>query len=241
METNTSNPPVTISTDQPVNPASDFWLLRNEGLQWIQKLAGTSWTDHNTHDPGITILDLLCYVVTDLSYRLDYDIKDLLATETGNAYRSLYSPAQVLAVNPVTLSDFRKVLLDVDGVKNAWIEKQTTPDVNLYFFPEENVFRLTDNEGKGQSIVIKGIYNAAVDLESGGNMNAVRSRLQYNRNLCEDYNKLTALSPQYIAVAGIIEIGQTDDINKTAAGILARIANFISPVVHFYTLTEMLA
>src|SRR3954464_732014 len=138
METNTSNQPVTISTDPPVNPASDFWLLRNVGLQWIQKLAGKSWTDHNTHDPGITILDLLCYAITDLSYRLDYDIKDLLAAPTGNAYESLYSPAQVLTTNPVTLSDFRKILLDIDGVKNAWIEKQTEPEVNLYYFRDEN-------------------------------------------------------------------------------------------------------
>src|SRR3954447_17151242 len=177
MDVTTSNEPVTISTDPPLYPASDFRFLRSEGITWIQKLASTSWTDHNTHDPGITILDLLCYAITDLSYRLNYDIKDLLAVPSGNAYESLYSPAQVLTTNPVTLSDFRKVLLDVKGVKNAWIEKQTTPDVKLYFFPEENVFRLTDNEGKGQSIVIKGIYNAAVDLESGGNMNAVRSRL----------------------------------------------------------------
>src|SRR3982751_6877236 len=118
MEPNTSNQPATISTDPPVYPASDFRFLRTEGLTWIQKLASTSWTDHNTHDPGITILDLLCYAITDLTYRLDYDMKDLLAVETGNPYESLYSPAQVLTVNPITLSDFRKILLDIQGVNN---------------------------------------------------------------------------------------------------------------------------
>src|SRR3954454_1993299 len=138
MENNTSNQPITISTDPPLYPASDFHFLRNEGITWIQKLASTSWTDHNTHDPGITILDLLCYAITDLSYRLDYDIKDLLATESGNAYASLFSPAQVLTTNPVTLLDFRKILLDMDGVKNAWIEKQSEADVKLYYFPDEN-------------------------------------------------------------------------------------------------------
>src|SRR5436305_5071178 len=121
METNTSNQPVSISTDPPLYPASDFGFLRSEGLRWIQRLASTSWTDHNTHDPGITILDLLCYAITDLSNRLDYDIKDLLATESGNAYESLYSPAQVLTNNPVTLLDFRKILVDIEGVNNAWI------------------------------------------------------------------------------------------------------------------------
>src|SRR3954449_10556736 len=143
METNTSNQPVTISTDPPLHPASDFWFLRSKGIMWIQKLASTSWTDHNMHDPGITILDLLCYAITDLSYRLDYDMKDLLAVETGDAYESLYSPARVLTINPVTLSDFRKILLDVEGVKNGWIEKHTEADVILYYFPDENELRLT--------------------------------------------------------------------------------------------------
>jgi len=27
------------------------------------------WTTHNTHDPGITVLELLAYALTDLQYR----------------------------------------------------------------------------------------------------------------------------------------------------------------------------
>src|SRR3954453_21468529 len=150
MEANTSNQPVSISTDPPLYPASDFRFLRSEGLKWIQKLASTSWTDHNTHDPGITILDLLCYAITDVSYRLDFDTKDLLSVEDGNAYESLYSPAQVLTVNPVTLSDFRKIMLDIEGVKNAWIEKQTEADVKLYYSTDENELRLSDNGNQSQ-------------------------------------------------------------------------------------------
>jgi hypothetical protein len=238
MEINTSNPSVTISTDPPLYPASDFRLLRSEGIQWVQQLAGSSWTDYNTHDPGITILDLLCYAITDLSNRLDYDIKDLLATENGNNYESLYSPAQVLTCNPVTLSDFRKVLLDVEGVKNAWIDKQTGTEV--FYFPEENIFRLSDNENKGQAIAIKGIYNILVELTSGS-IADVKSRLQSCRNLCEDYNKIVAPAYQSIAVSGIVEIGQTEDVNKTVFNILKRIADFIAPVPRFYTLAEMLA
>ncbi len=240
MDINTSNPPVSISTDPPLYPAADFRLLRSEGIKWIQQLAGTSWTDHNTHDPGITILDLLCYAITDLSNRLDYDIKDLLATENGTAYQSLYSPAQVLTCNPVTLSDFRKVLLDMEGVTNAWIDKQIEPDIRLYYFPEENVFRLTNNENKGQLLHIKGIYNVLVDLKSGS-AEAVKKGLQGYRNLCEDYNKVVAPAYQPVTVSGIVEVGQTANINQTAANMLARIARFIAPVPKFYTLAEMLA
>src|SRR6478609_7735554 len=83
----------------------DFNFLRKEGISHIQRLAGKVWTDHNVHDPGVTILDQLCYAITDLSYRVNFDIKDLISTEGGDPYQSLYSPAEILTVNPVTILD----------------------------------------------------------------------------------------------------------------------------------------
>ncbi len=44
----------------------DFQFLRSEGLKYIENLAHTLWTDYNTHDPGITILEALCYAITEL-------------------------------------------------------------------------------------------------------------------------------------------------------------------------------
>src|ERR1041384_622279 len=108
-------------TDAPAGYSGlDFNFLRKEGISHIQRLAGRIWTDHNVHDPGVTILDQLCYAITDLSYRINFDIKDLIAEEDGNPYKGLYSPAEILTVNPVTILDIRKVIIDVEGVKNAW-------------------------------------------------------------------------------------------------------------------------
>ena len=39
----------------------DFTAMRAEGINYIAGLSGKIWTDHNVHDPGITLLELLCY------------------------------------------------------------------------------------------------------------------------------------------------------------------------------------
>ena len=109
-------------------------------MSLLQRLAGSSWTDHNTHDPGITLLEALCYALTDLGYRTDYSLPDLLAssvtgpsdanaaTDGGStaatastASSGLFTPAQVLPSAPVTLDDLRKLVVDLPGVRNAWI------------------------------------------------------------------------------------------------------------------------
>jgi hypothetical protein len=98
-----------------------YATLRAEAIRQLERLASGRWTDFNDHDPGITILEQLCYALTDLGYRIDYDIPDLLAS-SGDPARDLYTPGQVLSSEPVTLTDLRKLALDVPGVKNAWIE-----------------------------------------------------------------------------------------------------------------------
>ena len=59
----------------------DYGFLRQVGIRYLQEMAkaGLQWTDFNTHDPGITILEQLCYAITDLGYRIAYELPDLLA------------------------------------------------------------------------------------------------------------------------------------------------------------------
>ena len=76
---------VTISKEVPKNSALSYEFLREEGIKLIQQLGGNTWTDHNIHDPGITILEQVCYAITDLAYRMDYDIKELLGSNTNSS------------------------------------------------------------------------------------------------------------------------------------------------------------
>ena len=59
----------------------DFRRLRAEGLEHLGDLSGDLWTDHNTHDPGITILEVLSLALMDLGYRTNFDIQDLLVKD----------------------------------------------------------------------------------------------------------------------------------------------------------------
>lgn len=106
--------------------SQDYQFLRSEGIAHIEKLASDLWTDYNIHDPGITLLELLCYAITDLGYRTDFEIKDLLTRlkngtepDTGD----FYTAAEMLPTAPVSFDDLRKLLIDITGVRNAWVSK----------------------------------------------------------------------------------------------------------------------
>ncbi|MCK5370762.1 MAG: hypothetical protein KAQ62_19495, partial [Cyclobacteriaceae bacterium] len=68
----------------------------------------------------------------------------------------------------------------------------------------------------------------------------VKARLHANRNLCEDFYKLSALKVEKIAVCADIELRQEADVEEVLAMIYHEIAKFLSPTVYFYTLDEML-
>jgi hypothetical protein len=40
--------------------------LRREAIGHLEAMAGGPWTDFNAHDPGITILEQVCYALSDL-------------------------------------------------------------------------------------------------------------------------------------------------------------------------------
>jgi len=142
------NEPLTISKEAPLQKSMDYALLREEGLKYIQNVAGKVWTDYNTHDPGITILEVLCYALTDLGYRTSYDIKDLITLDPdksdGEDIYNFFTAAEILPNAPVTTGDYRKLMIDVEvhepadpgceyaGIKNAWIEPAIKPEIDLY-------------------------------------------------------------------------------------------------------------
>jgi uncharacterized protein YegP (UPF0339 family) len=119
-----------------VLPESQHYsLLRKLGVAHIEKMAARLWTDYNVHDPGITTLEMLCYAITDLGYRTAYPVEDILAEKTvglNDDQRHFYTARQIMPSNPVTIDDFRAVLIDVAGVKNAWLEIIERPEPQLF-------------------------------------------------------------------------------------------------------------
>ncbi|MBP6812023.1 MAG: hypothetical protein KA138_10915, partial [Saprospiraceae bacterium] len=109
-----------IPKGRPDHISLDFDRLRTEGIRHLENLATEVWTDFNAHDPGITLLELLCYAITDLGYRTRMlTIQDIAAGPGGE--KPWFDAHEILPVSPVTVYDLRKILIDMEGVKNAWL------------------------------------------------------------------------------------------------------------------------
>ncbi|WP_405205118.1 hypothetical protein [Aquimarina sp. LLG6339-5] len=217
---------ITIPKEVPQDSALSYEFLRAEGMQLIQKMAADTWTDHNIHDPGITILEQVCYAVTDLAYRIEYDIQDLI----GNDHKSLYSPATILTTNPVTLMDIRKMVIDIEGVKNAWVEKVVPKNANepVPSIPK-GLFRVF--------IEKDGLF----DIPGSKIIAAVREKLNSCRSICEDFEEIKLLDTQGVRLQGVIEIADNvDDIHELIANMLHSVGTHFSPRIPFYTLQQQL-
>ena len=70
---------LTISKEIEDKLQPEFSKLREEGMQHILELASAIWTDYNVHDPGITTLEMVCYALTDLNYRVALPVENILA------------------------------------------------------------------------------------------------------------------------------------------------------------------
>ena len=167
--------PRTIIRDPERIPSQDFETLRQAGLQFIENLGSGLWTDFNPHDPGITLLEVLCYGITDLGYRTDHDIKDLLTRNVQGvptAAGSFHPAHTILTSGPVTFRDLRKMIVDVDGVRHAWVCKHENVAYWLdkvahqFISPEMHVAKPEDQRDKeDERIQLNGLYDVFVEFE----------------------------------------------------------------------------
>lgn len=126
---------ISLIKENPLLPAEDYAAMRKEGFKQIEKLGSDLWTDYNNSDPGITILEAVLYAITDLAYRTGFEVKDLLAPEqlTEDTWKQIfYTARQILHNSALTLKDYRKMLIDVKGVRNAWLEPSKEYEVPVW-------------------------------------------------------------------------------------------------------------
>ncbi len=102
----------------------DYAFLRTIGLKYIESLANKLWTDYNTHDPGVTMLEMLCYAITDLGYRIAMPVEDILAQPKDNLrhmHEQFLSAIRALPSFPVSCDDYRQLFVRIEGVRNCWL------------------------------------------------------------------------------------------------------------------------
>jgi len=95
------NTPINIPKNVSTGNDLDFHYLRDLGISYIETLGGSLWTDLNTHDPGRTMLEMLCYAITDLGMRIDQPITNLLSGEDSNSLASqFYKASEIFPTKP---------------------------------------------------------------------------------------------------------------------------------------------
>lgn len=209
--------PKTIPRSVTPDTCTDYRELLRRGLTCCQNLGGDLWTDYNEHDPGVTILEQLCFALTDLSYRTDFEVPDILAAPPGarQPEQTLYTGDRILTCDPLTPDDYRKLLYDrIQGLKNAWLVP------------------ITDHP-----LGIQGLYRVLVEtreeIEEQSEIDAillkVKQLMRSVRNLGEDVDEVRILKPQPIRVQATIEVAPNVDPANVLAQVLFEIQNSLIP------------
>lgn len=220
--------PTFIKAETYTTKSQRYDELLKEGIEWIQKFSGNQWTDYNYHDPGITFLEQLCFALTDLGYKTNFPIEDILFIGKDNfdleENNLFYPPHKILPSNPLTASDYRKLILDkINNIQNAWV------------FPEN------DNLQN-----IAGLHHVKVQLNDNLNSEQIQQAhkqvnelIMEHRTLCTDFYPVTSLKKNEIKFHGNITLDSFVVGEKVLANIFLKIEQSISNKPKFYNYTEL--
>ena len=254
LKTNTTIPKVVSSQDD-----LDFQFLKKIGIEYIESLGGNLWTDYNTHDPGITILDMLCYTISDLGNRIELPIEHILSKQDGSGFDSQFYTAQEILPNRATTAlDYRKLFINIDGVRNCWLRKHAR---KVYVDCKHDILSYNPNAYPGllpqyqREFEMKGLYDLLVDFDISDELvkdspeylaeivlikNKIRECYQANRNLCEDLINIIEIKEQPFSICAKIEVEKEAIEEQVHAKVLFEIQKYFSPQVAFYSLKQML-
>jgi hypothetical protein len=236
----------------------DFFFLKEKGIEYIEELGGALWTDLNSHDPGITMLEMLCYAITDLGNRIGTPLENLLTPEEPNKTieEQFYKAEEVFPNKPVNELDYRKVFIDLEGVRNCWLR---TFDKTVYVNCREN--ELTYNSDLYADVQddfktefkLRGLYSILVEFEVDEELTeeekktqideikaSIKKKYHQYRNLCEDLAEIKEVETQEVKVCADIEVEKEADEEEVHANVLFEIEKYFSPTVRFRSLKEMI-
>lgn len=217
MEENISIPSYESSED-----ILDFDFLKQKGIESLQKYAGKVWTDYNLHDPGITLLETFCFALTEMGYRCRFGIDDLLELPVGKNVASLNIAAEnYLFTNPLTESDYRKLILNIENVRNAYARVYSN---------------LSDYSGLWE-IVVEPFPNADVDTI----ISDIHKTLHQNRNLCEDFQKIALVEYDEISFYIELETKSNPNTKQLLNAVYRALEEFLNPVVTRHGINDLMA
>ncbi len=221
--------PDTIKRLAPDATDVEYVRYRTEAIRLVQAMSSEVWTDYNFSDPGVTIIEQLAYALTELRYRADLPVLQILSTPgepTLNLRRRALFPAwSVMPCNPVTVNDLRRLILDrVPGVSNVW------------FTPNRS----------SKTPRLLGLYDVAIAADPKvGDCDRLAERVLRcygaHRALCEDIRVARVLEPIETIVSATVELEDAADPSATLAQILFNLSLMLSPEPRRSSLAEQAA
>ena len=211
----------------PLPLSQDFAGLKKLGLEYIQLHSGEAWSNLNAVDPGVTILDQLCYALTELGYVNDFPVRDILTRRDGKLKTKdlFYKPEEILTTSPVTINDYRKYIIDgVPAVTNVIISPimDNTDDTVSGVY---NVYLQVDDMMVDDAKRIPGAISRTAIC------NTVFFYLNKRRNINEFFNMPQVLHKKPHAIKGEIVIENAADIDTILSEINVQVRNYIFPDV----------
>jgi hypothetical protein len=241
----------------------DYGKLRESAVRYLGELSGKIWTDHNEHDPGITILESLIYAILDLGYRTNLPAGDLFTRdpEDKTPDNNFFRASKILANNPLTITDYRKLLVDLEGVKNAWLEPDGSipADFCNTMQKPDNTSVLRENISERsyvQEVInpckcnnLNGLYHVYVELEDDIEKNkhlydktirSIKNSLMAHRNLCEDFIDIKVLCRLELGVCAEIDLADDAVVEDIYLELVEILREYMSPSPKFYSLRQLL-
>jgi hypothetical protein len=221
--------PKFINKENYSSPSLNYDELLKQGIEFIQQFSGNQWSDYNYHDPGITFLEQICYALTDLGYKSNFPIEDILLSNTDKFdlenNNLLIPPEKIFPSSPLTSFDYRKVIIDQeDNVKNAWVDP------------------IKDN-----ALGILGIFDVLIQLKDGldeiqieSSILNIHSVLMENRSLGTDFNSIIILKKDVISISGDITINSFVLGESVLAEIYHKIDLKLNKELKFYEYEDLL-
>jgi hypothetical protein len=197
-------------------PGLDYDGMRAEGLSLLRRWAGALWTDFGEHDPGVTLIELFCFGLTELGYRAGFPIEDLLAPLPRGGDPPLLAGGRGLRrCEPVTQADFRRLIIDrLPEVADAWLEPVAP---GLYAL---SLYRAPCLPGLAER------FDAGDERRL---VHAARRLFHRHRPLGEDLDQVDLLRPVAITIRGSAMIEAGARAEAVMAEILYRLGALLAP------------
>ncbi|MES1262252.1 MAG: hypothetical protein ABUS49_11000 [Acidobacteriota bacterium] len=220
---------ITIPNKPPDNPGLDYSRLREEGVNILQRLSSSIWTDYNEHDPGVTTLEQLCYALTELSYRAELSPAELLVDRESGTIQphrhGLFIPRRILPCNPVTVEDYRKHIVDrIPAVRNVWL----TPAPDAGPDAAEGCYDI-------RAYVPPDFRHSHARI-----LKKIRQVYCKHRNLCEDVHSIHILEPRSTRVHAEVTLARGAAAESVLAALFFQLGKLLAPELQRRPLAALL-